>query len=240
MEYGIQLYSVRDVLPEDMEGTLQKISAMGYRFVEFAGFFGKSARDVKAMLDRYDLRISGTHTGWQEIVENWEETVAYHKAIGNKHIIIPGAELGTKEQIEAFVETVNDIQPKLQKEGIRLGYHNHDFEFKANTDGIVPYDEIVGRTNIYLEIDTFWAYAGGKDPVEMMEALKERLIFIHIKDGYENGDGVPLGLGTAPVKAVYQKAEGMGIPMVVESETLNPDGLTEAKTCIDFLISLEK
>ena len=239
MEYGIQMYSVRDITETNMEGALKALAEMGYSYVEFAGFFGIPAQTIKEMLDKYGLRVSGTHTGWQEVAEHFEETLAYHKAIGNKNIIIPGADLSTKAKLDAFIDMLNEFQPKLAAEGITLGYHNHDHEFKPNEDGQIIYDEIVARTKVALEIDTYWVYAAGKDPVALMEQLKDRLPVIHIKDGLSNRDGRPLGLGTAPVKAVYNKAVEMGVPMVVESETLQPDGLTEAKICIDYLKSLE-
>ena len=91
-----------------------------------------------------------------------------------------------------------------------------------------------------LEIDTYWAYAAGKDPMALMEELKDRLFVIHIKDGFSDRKGMPLGRGTAPVKEVYKKAVEMGIPMVVESETLTPDGVTEAEICFRYLKELEK
>lgn len=239
-EYGIQMYSLRDITDKNMDAALKAVSEMGYKLVEFAGFFGHSAEEIKAMLKKYDLKVSGTHTGWQEVAEHFEETVAYHKAIGNTTIIIPGADLSTKAKLDAFIDMVNEFSPKLKAEGITLGYHNHDHEFKPNEDGQIIYEEIVARTNIALEIDTFWAYAAGKDPVSLMESLKHRLPVIHIKDGLANREGKPLGQGTAPVAAVYAEATKLGIPMVVESETLTPDGATEAKICIEYLKSLEK
>ena len=240
MEYGIQLYSVRDITGENLDGALRQVAELGYKYVEFAGFFGHSAEDVKAMLDKYGLKVSGTHTGWQEVAEHFEETVAYHKTIGNKNIIVPGCDLSTQEKLDEFVAMANEFQPKLAAEGISFGYHNHAHEFRPNEDGSQIYDQIVYRTNLDLEIDTYWAYVGMKNPVAIMERLKDRLKVIHIKDGSADGKGEPLGMGTAPVADVYAKAVEMGLPMVVESETLKPDGITEAKICIEYLKSLEK
>ncbi len=235
MDYGLQLFSIRDITKDDFFGALKKVKEIGYKYIEPAGFFGHSAEEVKEKCDELGLVISGTHSGFQDLLDNFEETVAYHKAIGNHNYIVPGVKLATKADVDAFVEGANRLQPLLEKEGIRMSYHNHDSEFRPNEDGIVPYDEIVNRTDIGLEIDTFWAYAGGKDPVQMMEDLKDRLTFIHIKDGLENREGKPLGLGTAPIDAVYEKAKELGILMVVESETLTPDGITEARICYDWL-----
>lgn len=238
-DYGIQMYSVRDITKDNMEGALKALAEMGYKYVEFAGFFGLSAEKVVELLNKYGLKVSGTHTSIMELVNDYEGTVAFHKAIGNKRFIIPGHDLSTKEKLDEFIDWVNEYQPKLAAEGITLGYHNHDGEFFPNKDGQIIYDELVTRTNCALEIDTFWAYAGKKDPIAMMEQFKDRLMCIHIKDGFANREGKPLGQGTAPVADVYKKATEMGMLMVVESETLQPDGLTEAKICIDFLAAQE-
>ena len=100
------------------------------------------------------------------------------------------------------------------------------------------YDQLVDKTNLDLEIDTYWAFNAGLDPVALMEKLKDRVHVIHIKDGFMGGEGTPLGRGAAPVKAVWEKARQLGIPMVVESETLTPDGITEAALCIEYLNAL--
>lgn len=239
MEYGVQLYSVRDITGSSMGEALSGVAQQGYSFVEFAGFFGIGAQEIFAMLKEYGLKVSGTHTGLAELLEKTEETIAYHKQIGNINIFVPYAELDTQQKLDAFIENINTVQKKLKNSGIRLGYHNHAHEFKQNTDGSVAFEQLIYRTELDLEIDTFWVYAAGIDPVKLLDRLHHRVPVIHIKDGYENGEGMPLGMGTAPVKAVYQAAVKYGIPMVVESETLKPSGLSETDICIRYLRSLE-
>jgi sugar phosphate isomerase/epimerase len=239
MEYGVQLYSVRDITGSNMGGALSSVAQQGYSFVEFAGFFGIGAKEITAMLKEFGLKVSGTHTGLAELVEKTEETIAYHKQIGNTNIIVPYAELDTQQKLDAFIGSMNGLQKKLKGSGIRLGYHNHAHEFKQNADGSVAFEQLIYRTELDLEIDTFWVYAAGLDPVKVLERLHDRVPVIHIKDGYQNGEGMPLGKGTAPVKAVYETAKKYGIPMVVESETLKPSGLAETDICIKYLRSLE-
>lgn len=240
MDYGLQMFSVRDITQKDLAGAVAKVAEIGYKNIEFAGFFGADAQAVCEMLRANDVRVSGTHSPLDDLVNDYAGTVAFHKAIGNRYYIIPGHDLSTGAKLDAFIEQVNRLQPMLAQEGITLCYHNHDHEFKPNEDGRIIYDELIARTAIGLEIDTYWAYAGGKDPVAMMEALRERLHLIHIKDGFDDRRGMPLGQGTAPIAAVYAKAAQMGVPMIVESETLTPDGLTEAKICYAYLKTLEK
>ena len=240
MEYGLQLYSVRDITGEDLEGALAKVAALGYRFVEFAGFFGHSADKVKAMLDTYGLTVSGTHTGWQELTaEHIDETIAYHKTIGNKTIIIPGADLSTREKLDDLVALINEAQPKLAAAGIALGYHNHSHEFIETGYGALIHKELEERTQVEFEIDTYWAYVAGLDPIALLERLGDRVRVIHLKDGFADGHGMALGEGTAPVAAVRDYAIAHGLAMVVESETCQPTGIEEVARCMAYLNKLD-
>lgn len=239
MNYGLQLYSVRDLTPSDLGGTIAKVAKMGYKAVEFAGFFGHTAEEVRKMLDDNGLVCSGTHTSVAEIADHFDEVVAYHRTIGNRNIIIPGEDLSTPEKLDRFVATVNDLIPRLAEQGITLGYHNHSHEFLPTSYGVILHRELELRTALEFEIDTYWAYHAGEDPIALLERLKDRIRVIHIKDGLADGSGRPLGEGTAPVKAVHEYAKAHGLREVVESETLTPDGLTEAKICIDYLRSLD-
>ena len=239
MDYSIQLYSVRDTSEKSLEAALKAVSELGYSAVEFAGFFGHSAEEVKAMLEKYNLKVSGTHSSLDDLINNFDATVEYHKAIGNKNYIIPGYDIWSQEKIDYFVKNVNELEKKLSEHGISLGFHNHSREFEMNEDGSFPYEQIIYRTNIQLEVDTYWAFVGMKNPIALLERIKDRIKFIHIKDGFADKKGMPLGKGEAPVKDVYAWAKENGKLMVVESETLNPDGITEAKICIDYLKQLE-
>ncbi len=238
MKYGLQLYSVRDFAEKDLAKTIKAVAELGYSCVEFAGFFGSSADEVNQMLKENNIEISGTHSGFDDLVNNYDETVKFHKAIGNKHYIIPGYDLSSQEKIDRFVELVNPIIEKLKADGIQLSYHNHHREFIPNNDGSLIFDQLFYRTNLTFELDTYWAFVGMKNPLLALDRVIDRLTFIHLKDGNPDGIGSPLGMGDAPVKDVHKYAVEHNIPMVVESETCKPDGLTEAEICIKFLKSL--
>jgi len=127
----------------------------------------------------------------------------------------------------------------LAAEGITLAYHNHNGEFLPNKDGLIPHTEMEKRTSVNFQIDTYWAYVAGQDPVEVITRLKDRVNVIHLKDGLQNGQGLALGEGTAPVAAVRMKALELGMHMVVESESLTPDGISEVTRCFEYLKTLE-
>ena len=238
--YGLQMNSVRDFAKADMDYALKEVAAMGYDYVEFAGFMDHSAEDIRAMLDKYGLTVRATHTGWNEVRDDFEGTVRYHKTIGNKNIIIPGADLSTAKKLDEFIGFLNTYKPLLAAEGITLAYHNHSHEFRPNAAGLISHHEMETRTDVDFEIDTYWAFAAGQDPVSMLERLKDRVKFIHLKDGDGGNGGFSLGLGVAPVREVRAKAIELGMNMVVESETLYPDGLSEARRCIEFLRALDE
>ena len=244
MKYGLQLFSVRDVAAEDFEGALKAVAEMGYKMIEPAGFFGHPAEEVKAMVDHYGLEVCSTHTSYRSVFENFKETIAYHKTIGCSNIILPGSIFATKEALTYTIDSINRYQPLIEAEGMKLHYHNHSREFFPNLDGQIAEEEIANRTNVNLEIDTFWVYNAYLDPLEILEKYKDRITHIHLKDGIRKTDnadaqGKSVGMGEAPVVAVRKKAIEMGAKIIIESEGLDPTGLEESKRCIDFLKALD-
>jgi sugar phosphate isomerase/epimerase len=247
------MYSVRDITKDDFKGALKAVAEMGYQYVEFAGFFDNTAEDVKAWLDEYGLVASGTHTKLDALTdETIDETIRYHQVIGCKNLIVPSAKWKTEEQMEENIAALNKAQKKLAAAGITLGYHNHSGEFYETPYGKIVEDELLARTDIAIQIDTFWLFNAGIDPVTYLEAHKDRIRVIHLKDGIVSKDtkgsfadakngavGKSVGSGDAPVKAVREWAIKNNVLMVIESEGLDPTGPEEVKRCIDFLRALD-
>ncbi len=240
MEYGLQMWSVRDASEKSLAEALKNVAEIGYKYIEFAGFFNHPAEEVKAMLDEYGLIVSGTHSGFGDLDNDFAAAVKYHKTIGNTNYIVPGAPWDTKDALSATIDKINKYKPMLAAEGITLAYHNHDGEFKPNKDGQIAHEEMEKRTEVNFEIDTYWAFVAGRDPIETITRLKDRVNVIHLKDGTLDKHGKALGEGEAPVEAVRAKAIELGMRMVVESEGLQPTGLEEVARCMKFLRSLEK
>ena len=252
-EYGLQMYSLRDVTPASLQNALKSVADMGYKYIEFAGFFGNKAEDVKSWLDEYGLICSGTHTGMHEITpETVENTIRYHEIIGCKNLIVPGADWSTNEMMDANIARFNEVQKLCAEAGIRMGYHNHSREFFPTSYGKIIEDEVIARTSLELEIDTFWAFNAAVDVIPFLESHKDRIRVVHLKDGIpsapecKNFDhvhdavvGKSVGSGKAPVKLVREWANKNNVLMVIESEGLDPTGPEEVKRCIDFLRTLD-
>lgn len=238
MEYGIQMYSLRDMVYNDMEKALKTASEIGYKAVEFAGFGDHPATQIKEWLQKYDLKAWGSHIGPDAFASELDQIVAYHKELGCTNVGFSSMYYATKEQLEASLALVNEVNARLAKEGLTLYFHNHYWDHAPNRQNQIPFWELVTRTDIKFELDTYWAFMGGLDPVTMMEWLKDRIVFIHLKDGGGRYDGRSLGQGAAPVRRVHNKAKELGIRMIVESEGCNPTGPEEVKRCYDYLMSI--
>ena len=239
MKYGIQLYSVRNHMKENVKDTLRQIAEMGYEMVEPAGFFGTSAEDFKAWCDEYGLEVCGSHTGFKGLRgESYEDSIPYQTAIGCPLFIIPSAPTKTRAELDETIEKFNRYQPEVEAAGMKLMFHNHHREFMPNEDGVIAHLELQKRTNIQFQIDVYWVYRAGLNPIYILESLKDRVACIHLKDGTME-QGTPLGQGTAPIAEVVAWAKKNGVPMVVENEPCAEVELTEAKMCIDYLKSLE-
>jgi sugar phosphate isomerase/epimerase len=163
---SIQLYSLRSALQADLSGTLSALADIGYRKVELAGTYGRTAQEFRGLLDKYHLRATSTHTG---IDGDLDKTIADAKVLGNSRANVPWANFDTIEGWKEFAGRLDTAALAFRKAGIPLGYHNHAHEF-APIGGVRPYDVLTANTSkryVHLEIDLFWAVEGGADPISL-------------------------------------------------------------------------
>ncbi len=184
LKVGIQLYSLRDKMAEDMYGTLKAVKEMGYDYVELAGYSGKSAEEIRAMLDEIGLECISVH---QLITpENGGmEAVEFVKTLGAKYAAIPwyNAEEFNKNW-DATIKKFTEAGKFLAENGLSMLYHNHDFEFQKK-DGEIIIDKLystIDEKYLNPEFDTCWIKYAGYEPVEYLEKYKGRINVVHIKD----------------------------------------------------------
>ena len=242
MEYGIQMYSVKDLGLVDFPATFKAVKDAGYTMVETANVYENSAETVRDLILANGLKICAAHSAIAKLApEVIEETIKFQTTLGNKNYVIPISRFETHEEMDSVIKTINFAQPILKDAGIALHYHNHYKEFDVQQWGGRAFDEIVNGTDVKMEIDTYWAYYAGFDPLELMKKHRARVEMIHLRDGDPRigGAGCALGEGTAPVKEVVKLGKELGFTMIVETGGFSPSGPEEVKRCIDYLKTLE-
>ncbi len=187
LKIGLQLYSVRDDMEADMYGTLKKVKEIGYDYVEFAGYFGHSAKEVKQMLDEIGLTAVSVHQAHSLFLEQGQSAVDYIKTLGVSYAVIPWMALEDQKGAAHYDDVVAGIKKAatlLKENGITLLYHNHDFEFGKFEDKFLLdwlYED-VGEALLQTEIDTCWVRYAGYDPCEYIKKYTGRSPIVHLKD----------------------------------------------------------
>ncbi len=187
LKVGLQLYSIRDVMKDDVEDALKMVKEIGYDYVEFAGYFGHRANEIRRMLDTYDLKCISAHQGYEVFLQNEKENVEYLKTIGAAYCAIPWMGKEKHKGTEAFDKTTKELEQVghiLKDAGITLLYHNHDFEF-ARFDKKFLLDwlyESISPDLLQTEIDTCWVRYAGYDPSEYILKYAGRSPIVHLKD----------------------------------------------------------
>ena len=192
---GLQLYSVRDALAADFEGTLKAVHEMGYQGVEFAGICGKTAAEVKQLCAQYDLVPISAHVALKEMLEV-ADTFKTYAEIGCKYIVIPylPEEIRpTADDYSQLIAPVEEVCQKAKDAGLIMLYHNHDFEFVRLSDGTYFLDKLyacVSPALLQTELDTCWVNVAGEDPCEYVKKYSGRAPIVHLKDFYKKGKNV--------------------------------------------------
>ena len=229
---GIQLFSVRQQMAEDLDGALAAIQAAGYTEVEAAALPKKGAGEVRAALDKAGLRCVSAHHPFPELHTRFDEILDYDKQLGVQFLICssPGARVAaaasapgahralTLDDWHYNAEQFNSFGEKTEAKGIRFGYHNHMPEFAA-TDGKVPYLELLQLTDpkkVTFELDCGWAVMASANPIEIMSSHPHRISMLHVKDfkipanpspGAHEGKVTELGQGSIDYHPIFAEAK---------------------------------
>lgn len=231
---SIQLYTLRAQLDTDVAATLRQVSDIGYRSVETAGTHGLTATEFRTILDDLGLRATSGHSDLEGDVDALIEDA---HTLGHRHLVVPHAEFDTADGWRAFADRLNEAGRKCREAGLRFGYHNHDHEF-APIDGVLPYDILRHRTDrrlVHFELDLYWAVHAGQDVLALIDAERDRIRQLHVKDRTPNGDMADPGTGTMNFPEIFDHARAH--EFIVEHD--NPtDALNTARVGYDYLRGL--
>jgi len=207
---GIQLYTVRDAMTQDFVGTLQRIAEIGYKDLEFAGYFDQPPAEVKRIVADLGMSTPSTHVNRTLIRDDPMPSIEAGAAIGHKYLVLnwlAPEERQTLDQYRAWADTVNSFAEQCRAAGMMFAWHNHDFELTA-IDGIVPYDILLERCDpslVKFELDLYWARKAGVDLDAFLTQHGARIPMVHVKDMDSAGAMADVGTGTIDFASLFAK-----------------------------------
>jgi len=245
---ALQLYSVREDCARDLCGTLEAVEKMGYEGVEFAGYYGRSAEELRRMLEDLGLKVVGSHLGIDTLMgDQLEKTVEFNMVLGNKYLIVSSLPKEMRESKAAWIKAahlMNSISEKVKSKGMRIGYHNHTFEFTP-INGETPWDVFFGEAepDIIMQLDTGNAMSGNLTADEVISIVKRypgRAVTVHLKEFSATNEKALIGEGDMKWEEFFRVCETVGGTewYIIEQESYAYPPLECVKRCLENLKSL--
>ena len=254
MPIGLQLYSVRNLTPKDLEGTMAQVRAAGYTVVEAAGFYDLSAVDFRKAMDKAELHCISAHYTLALLRSQLDQLMEYANTAGLKYMVCSSSGGQHRDPTAKGAPTLDDwhwianefnrIGEKVKAAGMTLGVHNHIPEF-AVYDGVSVYDELLRLTDpklVVFEMDAGWVSAAGRDPVEYLKKAPERFPLMHVKDVAKVAEGkfhsAVLGRGKMDYGPIMRVATGLK-QYFVEQEEFEMDPMEELRIEAEYMRKLD-
>ncbi len=254
---GVQLYTVRDLMKDDFEGTIAKVAQIGYKEVEFAGYFGRTGQQVRAVLEKNGLTAPATHVQYDELDDKFPSVIETSKAIGLQYIVCPWIPEDLRKSPDIWkkaAEKFNHCGEQSKKAGLQFAYHNHWFEFLP-VDGKLPYDELLKECDaklVKMEMDLCWITAAGADPLKYFNEYPGRFPLVHVKDikslpkvttggGQNFGDTADLtsvGNGIIDWKKIFAQSDKAGIKHYIVEHDKPENPMESIKASYEYLSKL--
>lgn len=243
---GLQLYTVRGEMARDFEGTLARVAEIGYREVEFAGYFNREPKAVRAALDAVGLSAPSAHISFENLGDPWRKALDDAQVIGHGYLVVPWIPEDQRRTLDGYRrvgDLFNRAGEAARKAGVQLAYHNHNFEFPP-MEGRVPYDVLLESTDrrlVQLELDLYWIRSAGSNPLAYFARWPGRFTLVHVKDMDDTPQHgmVDVGSGVIDFKRIFAQREQAGIRhFLVEHD--NPGSPFDSiRASFDYLRRLE-
>lgn len=245
---GLQLYTLRQVINKDVKGTLKQLADWGYKKFETYGYkdgmlFGMTSKEFNTYVKGLGVEVTSGHYGLDILrSDGWEKAVLDAKEAGQKYITVPyiNAPERTMDGFKKVCADINKAAVVAKNYGVKMAYHNHDFEFKE-VDGVIPFDMMMSELDsklVSMEMDIYWVVRAGHDPVEYFKKYPGRFEQWHVKDmdKANPANNADVGTGSIDYKALFVHAKKSGMKhYYIEQETYPVDPMTSTKNSIDFL-----
>lgn len=245
---GLQLYSVRGDCAKDLPGVLKAVAEMGYEGVEFAGYHGRGAAELRKLLDDHGLKCCGTHTGLNTLApDKFQATVEFNQTIGNKYLIVPSMPremLASVEAVKRTAATFDELAEKAKPHGMVVGYHAHGGDFRKIDGNRTSWEVFFSlvKPEVVMQLDVGNCLGGGGDPYAMLRMFPGRSLTIHLKE-HGGPRGAAVGEGAVRWKEVFELCETTGKTewYIVEQEAYGDVTPLECvKKCLENLKKMGK
>jgi sugar phosphate isomerase/epimerase len=235
-------------MQRDLPGTLARLAEIGYREVEFAGYFGRTPAEIRQLLERNRLSAPSTHIGYDLVKGDWDRALDEAAAMGHQFVTIPwlpNEVRGSADSWRRVAQEFNRAGERARAKGLRFAYHNHDFEFDR-VEGLVPFDILLTQTDpalVSFEMDIYWVTKAGGDPLAYMRRHPNRFTMLHVKDsaGPPNHAQTDVGAGTIDFAAIFRldAEQQHTVKHVFVEHDQPPDPWAFAQKSFAFLSRLE-
>jgi sugar phosphate isomerase/epimerase len=241
---GLELYTVRGLMAKDLPSTIGQAAKIGYKEVEFAGYFNHPASEIRDILRLNGLTSPATHLAITAVQNEAESTFADAHTIGHEWIVVPSLPSGAKttaDDWKRIAAQFNKAGADCKAAGLKFGFHNHNTEFRKLATGEVPFDILVRETDpalVDFEMDLYWIRNGGGDPLDYFARFPGRFTIVHVKDAAPDGKMADAGAGTIDFKTIFARGRPMIRHFFVEHDN-PPDPIASITASYDYLANLE-
>jgi len=242
---GVQLYTMRSVMPRDPEGTLARIAQIGYQTVEWWGEYGRTPEQIRALLDRNHLRSPSGHYGLEALEgDAVDATLRAARTLGHHYLVVASTPPETQTSLDGWrrvADRFNVAAERIHREGFQFAYHNHDAEFHE-LEGRVPYDVLCEATDphlVQLEVDLYWIITGGGDPIALFRRWPGRVPMVHVKDRTADGRMVDVGAGAIDWRGIFAHRREAGIRYYFVEHDDPPDPFASIQASYAYLSRLD-
>lgn len=240
---AVQMFTLREESGQDFAGTLRKVAELGFDGVEFAGYGGLTAKEVKALLDDLGLQAAASHVPLEQLENNLAQVIEDQKILGSKYVVCPYLmpDRRSEEDYKALITILDEAGETCRREGITLCYHNHDFELERLSDGRTALEAIfddTDRENVKAELDIYWLTKAEEQPVQWINRYKNRTPLVHLKDMTRDEEQffAELGTGGVDIEAVLNVGEEADVQWwVVEQDVSRRTPFESVEISMNYL-----
>ncbi len=239
---AVQLYSVRELLQQDFEGTIRRLSDIGYQAVETASIYGESPQQARELFDELGIRVCAAHINFP-LSDSLNKVLDTLGVLGCDTLVCPGLRpyFQDIDGIQRACDLLNETHAAIQSAGLSLAYHNHDFELQTTAGQYGLLHLLAGLDeSIMLEVDVYWLQVAGVHVLDVLDSLGGRVKLLHLKDGSGNRDAAMTALGTGVMDIPAVVAHSSAAWHIVEIDRCDTDMLTALEQSYRYLEGLNE